>query len=219
LLVTLFRTSLHSVDVEVNHWIPTIQSGSLTVFAQGIALVFDTPSLAVLSLLISGVLFWKNHKPEGLLLLAALGGDALFVAALKALEHVARPTNNVVFDTGFSYPSGHSAGVVVFGGMLAYFAWRHWCSTRSRVLIGVGLGAVVGVVGFDRAYLSVHWLSDVLGGWLFGGFWLFFVIFVFEWLKRCVSVSERFGWVWDVFYVVAFGVAVFLVLLGVFGFI
>jgi membrane-associated phospholipid phosphatase len=218
LLVTLFRTSFHSVDVEVNRWIPTIRSGTLTVFAQGIAFLFDTPSLAVLSLVVSTVLFLKDHKSESLLLLAALGGDAFFVAALKALEQVARPTNNVVFDSGFSYPSGHSAGVVVFGGMLAYFAWRHWCSRRSKVLIGVGLGAVVGVVGFDRIYLGVHWLSDVLGGWLFGAFWLFFVVSLFERLKRAVLVSGKFGWVWDVFYAVAFGAAVFLVLLKLFGF-
>ena len=45
--------------------------------------------------------------------MGALGEDALIVSALKAFEHVARPTNNILFDTGFSYPSGHSAGCIV----------------------------------------------------------------------------------------------------------
>ena len=34
------------------------------------------------------------------------------------------------------------------------------------------------LVGFDRIYLNVHWISDVLGGCLLGTFWLMFSILV-----------------------------------------
>jgi undecaprenyl-diphosphatase len=218
LLVTLFRANFHQIDVEVNQWIPSIQSATLTFFAQGVALFFDTASLAIFSLIIAGFLFWKNYKAQGLLLLGAMGGDALIVSALKAFEHVARPTNNILFDTGFSYPSGHSAGCVVFVGVLAYFAWRHWQSTLSRALIGVGFGSVVGVVGFDRLYLNVHWLSDVLGGWLFGAFWLSFVILVFRQLQLSGKVeSDSFGVAANWLYGVAVVVSVFVVLFSMFG--
>ncbi len=218
MLVTLFRANFHQIDVDVNQYIPAIQSGMLTVFAQGVALFFDTASIAIFSLIIAGFLFWKNYKAQGLLLLGAMGGDALIVSALKAFEHVARPTNNILFDTGFSYPSGHSAGCIVFVGVLAYFAWRHWQSTLSRALIGVGLGSVVGVVGFDRLYLNVHWLSDVLGGWLFGAFWLSFVILVFRQLQLSGKVeSESFGVVANWLYVVAVVVSVFVVLFSMLG--
>ena len=218
LLVTVFRTSFHSIDVAVNLWIPSIQSGAGTFFALAVALIFDTTSLVILSLVIAGILFWKNYKPQGLLLLVAMGGDALIVAVIKAVEHVARPTNRILFDTGFSFPSGHSAGCIVFVGVLAYFAWRHWQSTRSRALIGGGLGAVVGIVGFDRVYLNVHWLSDVLGGWLFGAFWLSLVILVFRYLQSAGRFEgERFGLVADWVYVGAVVVSVFVVLLSMFG--
>lgn len=122
-----------------------------------------------------------------------MGGDALFVSIIKTLDHVARPTNGILIDTGFSYPSGHSAGCIVFCGILAYFAWQHWQSVRSRASIGVGLGVIVGVVGFDRLYLNVHWLSDVFGGWLFGAFWLSFAILVFRRLQTAGKLqSDRF---------------------------
>jgi membrane-associated phospholipid phosphatase len=218
LLVTLFRINFRQIDVELNQWIPSIQSATLTFLAQGVALFFDTASLAIFSLIIAGFLFWKNYKAQGLLLFGALGGDALTVSALKAVEHVARPTNNILFDTGFSYPSGHSAGCIVFVGVLAYFAWRHWQSTLSRALIGVGFGSVVGVVGFDRLYLNVHWLSDVLGGWLFGAFWLSFVILVFRQLQLSGKVdSESFGEAANWLYGVAVVVSVFVVLFSMFG--
>jgi undecaprenyl-diphosphatase len=215
LLVTLFRTNFHSVDIEVNIWVPSIQSSNLTYFAQGIALIFGPISLVIISLVISGVLFLKNYKAPGLLLLGTIGGDALIVSALKTLEHVARPTNGIFFDSDFSYPSGHSAGCIAFGGVLAYFAWRRWQSTRSRALIGSCMGSVVGVVGFDRLYLNVHWVSDVFGGWLFGAFWLSFVILVFRQLKLARKFeSERFGLVANLLYLVAFVVAAFVVLYG-----
>jgi membrane-associated phospholipid phosphatase len=218
LLVTLFRTSFHSVDVSINLWIPSIQSSSLTFLAKEVALIFDTTSLVIISLAISGALFLKNYKAQGLLLLSAMGGDALIVTAIKTLYHVARPTNGIMSDSGFSYPSGHSAGCIVFGGVLAYFAWRHWQSTRSRALIGVGMGVVVGVVGFDRVYLNVHWLSDVLGGWQFGAFWLVVVVLVFRQLQMANTLElERFGLVAKLLYVGAVVVAVFVVLYGLFG--
>ncbi len=218
LFVTLFRTSFHSVDFSVNFWIPAIQSGTLTFLAKGVALIFDTTSLVIISLVISGVLFLKNYKAQGLLLLGAMGGDSLIVTAIKTLDHVSRPTNGIMADSGFSYPSGHSAGCIVFGGVLAYFAWQHWQSTRSRALISVGMGAVVGVVGFDRLYLNVHWVSDVLGGWLFGAFWLVFVVLVFRQLQMAEKFeSERFGLVAKLLYVGAVVVAVFVVLYGLFG--
>jgi membrane-associated phospholipid phosphatase len=215
LLLTFFRANFHSFDVGINLWVPSIQSNSLTFFAQVVASIFDAISLVIISLVISGGLFLKNYKAHGLLLLGAMGGDALIVSALKTLGHVARPTNGIFFDAGFSYPSGHSAGCIVFGGALAYFAWRHWQSTRSRALIGAGMGVVVGVVGFDRLYLNVHWVSDVFGGWLFGAFWLSFVILVFRQLKLAGKLeSERFGLVANLLYLIAFVVAIFVVLYG-----
>ena len=218
LLLTLFRIRLHSIDYAINLWVPSIQSDTLTFIAEGIAVIFDTTSLVVFSLVISCVLFLKNYKAQGLLLLGAMGGDALIVSVLKAIEHVTRPTNRILFDTGFSYLSGHSAGCIVFGGVLAYFAWQHWQSNRSRASIGLGLGAVVGVVGFDRVYLNVHWLSDVFGGWLFGAFWLSLVILMFRQVQMSGKVeSERFGVVANWLYIVAVVVAVCVVLFSMFG--
>jgi undecaprenyl-diphosphatase len=148
-----------------------------------------------------------------------MGGNALIVSVLKILEHIERPTNGIYFNAGFSYPSGHSAGCIVFGGVLAYFAWRHWQSTRSKSLISLGLGLIVGAVGFDRVYLNVHWFSDVIGGWLVGAFWLFFIILIFRhfYVKRKFQY-EKFNLIINIVFVLAVVTSILIVVLSFFGF-
>jgi membrane-associated phospholipid phosphatase len=118
-------------------------------------------------------------------------------------------------DKGFSFPSGHSAGVVVFVGMLAYFAWQHWANAKVRAGIAGVFGALVVVVGFDRVYLNAHWISDVFGGWLFGAFWLSLVILVYGWFdSRGFFQTRWFNLAANVLYVLAVVVAVLVVLFG-----
>ncbi len=212
LWLTFLRPSLHGFDTSVNLLMLSIQSNAVTIAAKAIAVIFDTTGLLIISLAVAVGLFFLKRKQYGLLLLTALGGDVLVVEVLKRLEQVARPTNSIFPGSGYAYPSGHSAGIVVFCGILAYFAWRHWQSTRSRAAIGVGLGGLVGVVGFDRVYLNAHWLSDVLGGWLFGAFWVLLVVLVFEWLECAGKFGSRWSnVVANGLYVVAFVIAVLIV--------
>jgi len=219
LLVAFFRTSFNSVDVSVNAWIPSIQTTLMTTIANGIAVVFDTIILAIISLAVSGIFFLKNHKTLGLLLLGAIGGDALLVSLVKTIAQVARPTNALFAYAGFSFPSGHSAACIVFVGVLAYFAWQHWQSLSYRVLIALGLSAVAGVVGFDRLYLGTHWVSDIIGGWLLGAFWLSFVVLLFRILNgKGKGESGRFCLVAWVLYFIAILAVVFVILLGKSGF-
>jgi undecaprenyl-diphosphatase len=218
LLVTFFRSSFHTVDVAVNVWIPSIQSSSFTVIAEGIAVVFDTTSLLLVSLVLAAYLFIKKYRAESLLLLGAIGGDALIVSVVKGLVQSPRPLNGLVVYSGFSFPSGHTAGSIVFCGTLAFLAWQHWKSTRARASIGVGVTAITSVVVFSRLYLNLHWFSDVLGATMLGVFWLSFALLVFKHLQDMGKFqSERFRLVATVLFIVAVGVGVFVVMRSLLG--
>jgi undecaprenyl-diphosphatase len=201
--------------MQVNAWTPTIRNPTLTALAFGVSLTFETNSLVLIAIVIAGFLFLKHRKHLGLLLFAVMGGDALLVSILKLIDAVARPTNGLYTPSGFSYPSGHSSAVVVFIGVLAYLALRHYHSIWAKTSIGTEFAVLVGVVGFDRVYLNVHWFSDVLGGWLFGAFWLTFAVWVFVWLESAGKfASARFGRVANWLYVVAVVVSVLVVTSG-----
>ena len=180
LLIVLFKDSFTMIDSGVNLWTASIHTGSLTDVALIVSYLFDTTVLLVASLLAAVYLFYKNYWKYGVLLLSGMGGDAAIVSIAKTLIHSARPLNGMLYDSGFSFPSGHTAGSIVFCGMLAYFAWRHWKSPKAKISSSILFVAMTSFVGFDRIYLDVHWFSDVLGGCMLGIFWLTFCLLAFH---------------------------------------
>jgi undecaprenyl-diphosphatase len=70
----------------------------------------------------------------------------------------------------WSYPSGHAMTATICYGLLVYLLWRAYPRARWWVLLIYALW--LGIVGFGRVYMGVHWPTDVLGGYAIGGCWL-----------------------------------------------
>lgn len=200
ILFTIFQTNFQSINDAVNSWTTTIHADTAILLAKALSVAFDTITLAIISIVVASFLFIKNHKDQSLLLLAAVGGNALFVAIIKTLTHVARPENQLLYSSGFSYPSGHVTGVIIFVGLITYYAWLNWSDRKQVKLLSlVGFGLVVAFVSFDRLYLNVHWFSDVVGGCLFGAFWLSFCVMVYERFKRGGAFKSKIDLVVNLF--------------------
>lgn len=139
-------------------------------------------------MIIAVYLFYRNYRQYSVLLLAAMGGDALIVSIAKTLVHSPRPLNGLVYDAGFSFPSGHTTASIVFCGLLTYLTWQHWKSPKAKVVSVTFSVTIASIVAFDRIYLNVHWFSDVFGGCLLGLFWLTFSL----WVSRYVEKTKKF---------------------------
>ena len=183
LLIALLKSSFTTINANVDFWATSIQTSSFTTIAEIIAYVFDAPALLAISLLTAAYLFYKNYRKNSVLLLGAMAGDAAILAIVKTLVHSARPLDGLMYDAGFSFPSGHTTGSIVFCGLLTYFGWQHWKSSNAKILPSIFFIIVI-IVGFSRVYLNVHWLSDILGGYSLGVFWLTFSILVFQYLEK-----------------------------------
>lgn len=110
--------------------------------------------------------FW----PSGFSFLLAGGGGELLVMALKLLFHRPRPYE-VFSSLGYSFPSGHSFFSLTIYGLIAYMLARDAPPVRRRLIYGVAIAGVL-LVGFSRVALTVHYPSDVLGGYTVALPWL-----------------------------------------------
>lgn len=122
-------------------------------------------------------------------LLVSIGGAALDLS-LKMLFQRLRPNEGIplISAEGYSYPSGHALGAVLFFGGLAYLFSLDLWHGRFPLLrrAGIFLCFVIAILaGISRVYLGVHYMTDVLGGWTAGLFWLGVCIsFVEAWRRR-----------------------------------
>ncbi|MDZ7789258.1 MAG: phosphatase PAP2 family protein [Xanthomonadales bacterium] len=71
-----------------------------------------------------------------------------------------------------SFPSGHATSAIAVYGFIAYVLSREAVTVRRRFEIVFWSAVLIGLIGFSRMLLSLHYASDVAAGLLVGGFWL-----------------------------------------------
>lgn len=184
LLVAWFRQNFNSLNLSINLWAASVNAGSFTLTAQVISLVFDTTALVILSVILAITFFVFHFRRYGLLLLFAMAGEASLVALFKMVIMSPRPSNGIIFESGYSFPSGHATSCVVFFGVVMYFVWRKWGSFKIKALTSGLYLSISAVVAFDRIYLNVHWFSDVVGSVFLGAFWISFCILLFKYTEE-----------------------------------
>lgn len=133
------------------------------------------------------VIYWCFDSMAGAYLFSLNGFCLLFTQFIKMVACVYRPwvlTDRVhpveaAFKTagGYSFPSGHSAGVTSTIGGIAYLVRKHKILCTLLVLF-------VLLVGFSRNYLGVHTPQDVIAGLLIGLICIFAVDWIIKWCEQ-----------------------------------
>lgn len=124
------------------------------------------------------LLYFKKRKKESLILFFSLLIGYLLEEIIKFLVHRARPINQLVLETDYSFPSGHSIYVIILFSLLIYFYRGQIKNKLLRItFISINVFLIL-LVGFSRIYLGVHWFTDVIGGYAMGFFIFNFVLFL-----------------------------------------
>ena len=131
----------------------------------------NTTLIAFVVIVAAGLALAKRYWAAFRVVFAS-GVGGLVVLGLKSLFARDRPLEQVIPAHGYSLPSGHAFASTVFYGMMIYLVWRLTERRWARVLATVLGVAMIAAVGLSRVYLNVHYLTDVLAGWLSGTAWL-----------------------------------------------
>ncbi|MFE7168182.1 phosphatase PAP2 family protein [Streptomyces sp. NPDC057616] len=156
------------------HW----SVGHRPVVAQAVARgVTDTGTGVVpyVLVLLCGVAVGRDARHRltlSLLGLACLTAGQALRYGVMTLVHRHRPAGVdwAAHASGWSFPSGHTTTSAITAGLLiAAVSLR---APRGTPLLRIAIGCWAAAVGLSRVYLGVHWLTDVLGGWLLATGWL-----------------------------------------------
>lgn len=111
-------------------------------------------------------IYWVIDERLGMRALLILIAVDLVGTSFKLLFHQPRPywiggVKELAEEASYGIPSTHASDSLAVGGYLVYRAKKTW----FRVVVVI----ILFFIGVSRLYLGVHFLPDVLFGWLLGG--------------------------------------------------
>ncbi|MGV3525247.1 MAG: phosphatase PAP2 family protein [Candidatus Sericytochromatia bacterium] len=160
--------------------------------------ITETGSFLSVALLATAMIIWlyfirRDLRAIVLLILATLGGGVLNVL-LKLIFQRTRPHIDPGIDAiGFSLPSGHAMGAMVFYGFMGYLVIRSQRRKSTKMLLTGLLCVFILAIGISRIYLNAHYFTDVVAGYAAGTFWLVACIFALElrpWYRRYLKKTD-----------------------------
>lgn len=162
---------ISSIDSFILNELRALRTAWMDRFMVAITELGDTAVLAPLFTALLGWLLWKRRWMAA----AHWCGATLFALALTpAISWSTHFIRSDVIHSGmssYSFPSSHSTLSAVVYGFLAVLIVRE-VRASLRWLVYALFAAVITVIAFSRLYLGVHWLSDVIGGLIFGLIWV-----------------------------------------------
>lgn len=115
-------------------------------------------------------LAWRGELRKGaiLVLIVALGRFVIELQKYQFDRERPDPQGHLVAVHNMAFPSGHSSNAMMAWLAIALLA----VPARYRIPAVVAALILAALTGFSRLVLSVHWPSDVAGGWAFGAAWV-----------------------------------------------
>jgi undecaprenyl-diphosphatase len=130
--------------------------------------------------------YWRGRHRLAVYLVVTVVGGSLVDTAVKLAVDRPRPRVDHPLDTAFgtSFPSGHTmASTITYGALvLVFLPVLH---RRGRLIALAAASVMVLLIGSSRLLLGLHFVSDVVGGFVLGLAWLLAATAVFGiWRKE-----------------------------------
>lgn len=111
--------------------------------------------------------FLLKNKKLSFIITGNLGLITIINQVLKFIVKRPRPSDLfLIVETGYSFPSGHSMVSLSFYGLLIYFIYKYFKNKKLKIFLITFLSLIIILIGISRVYLGVHFVSDVISGFL-----------------------------------------------------
>lgn len=115
----------------------------------------------------------RRRLAEAVFIAFTAASGAFVDTQLKLLYGRPRPTltPHLVDVVSPSFPSGHAMNSAIVFLTLCALLVRHTTGQRSRAFIAVVGIVLTAIIGASRAFLGVHYPTDIIAGWAAGVAW------------------------------------------------
>ena len=151
--------------------------------------LFSTPTTYVMTfishlgsatiLILICIILYILLKDKKMALIIMLNLAIVYLLNVIIKMIIARPRPDIlrlVYETGYSFPSGHAMVATGFYGFLIYIANKKIKNKALRRCITFLLTLLIFLIGISRIYLGVHYATDIIGAFMIGIIYL--VIFI-----------------------------------------
>ncbi|HEO5308668.1 TPA: phosphatase PAP2 family protein [Streptococcus agalactiae] len=145
----------------------SIRNPDLTNLMTIISTVVSPLTTSLIALVILGYQYFLNQRIAVWLFMLFFGTNALALL-LKDIIARHRPMNQLVFDSGYSFPSGHTISTFLLMILVLVIARQRLRRVLSQVVFVIFALVILASVIFSRLYLENHFLTDILGSLLLG---------------------------------------------------
>lgn len=120
-----------------------------------------------LVVVVAGWLWWRGARRLAAWALVTMVIGGALGGVLKLLVERTRPAfpEPVATASGYSFPSGHALNSLLCVGIMI-LAFLPVLDRAGRLVVYTLGGALVLLTGYDRIALGVHYVSDVIAGWV-----------------------------------------------------
>ncbi|MDQ6610897.1 MAG: phosphatase PAP2 family protein [Gemmatimonadota bacterium] len=170
----LASSAVSNSDVTLLHWFRSHATTLVDGVFVFIALLGAPGTLAVIAVIGAVVLYRRRLWTVLTVWLEAFAGSSLLSVGIKHIYARPRPAGATEFlhGTSFSFPSTHALTSMVAFSTIAYtLGILHEDSSRWKRTIAIGAPLLIAAIGLSRLYLGVHYLSDVVAGFVIGVVW------------------------------------------------
>jgi Membrane-associated phospholipid phosphatase len=183
------RSDTSQLDESVADFFASIHSGTLTDLFKAMTTLGSTVGIIIITLVLAVWFAWKKGWQKALLLIAGVAGAYAVNTLVKSGFDRARPAMAWGIEAdGSSFPSGNAMLAIVMYSLAAI-----WIMTdRSINRVVKWIAAVIAIIliilmGASRLYFSVHYATDIIGGYAAG----FVIVCLVMALARGKRLSSR----------------------------
>ena len=172
-LVHTTWSPLMQLDRELGAWPESFTSDhhGLYLFWRYLAIATTTLPKALATVVVAVALEAKGHRRAAIWTIGVMSSVGIATTVIKHLVARERPVWDDPLQglTTYSFPSGHSSGIVGAMGVAIVLSQMLVRRRGVRRLVLVTAVTLAVLVGADRIFLGVHNVSDVVAGYLLGG--------------------------------------------------